>query len=87
MTSKQIHEKFSENGMKRKRQKSMLQSTLKCDKKWTKVFREYLEKKDCQNTEFWTYLDDELDRLLSKFWFKVHTSKMDENGENEIYQI
>ena len=62
-------------------------STLKCDKKWTKVFRDYLEEKDCENTEFWTYPEDELDTILSKFWFEVRSNQKDQNGEFKHYSL
>ena len=34
--------------------------------------------KDCTNAEFLTYPDDELDRILAKFWFKVRSNQKDD---------
>ena len=61
----QRHKSFSEAEIKQKKEESIPKSTLKCDKKWTKDFIEYLMEKDVENTEFLTYPEDELDDILS----------------------
>ena len=71
MASKRRHKNYSDEQIKQKHYEATPASTLKCDKKWTKIFRDYLEEKDCENTEFWTYPEDELGTILSKFWFEV----------------
>ena len=71
MASMLRHQPYTSEEIQQKRYDATPQLTLKCDKKWSKVFREYLMEKDYANTEFWTYPDDELDRILAKFWFKV----------------
>ena len=81
MASHKRHKQYSDAEIKRKKLEVTPQGTLKCDEKWNKVFREYLRKKDFANTEYWTYPDDKLDTILSKFWFEVRSSKVDENGE------
>ena len=81
------HKSFSDQEIVQKRYEATPQSTLKCDKKWTKVFREYLMEKDCINTEFWTYPDEELDAILCKFWFEVRSTHKKNDGEFEQYSI
>ena len=81
------HKSFSEAEIKQKKEESTPKSTLKCDKKWTKVFREYLMEKDVENTEFWTYPEDELDDILSRFWFEVRSTNIDENGDFTHYSL
>ena len=85
MASKRRHKDFSEDDLKRKRLEATPSGTLKCDAKWNRVFREYLAEKEYANTEYWTYSDDELDTVLSRFWFEVRTSNVDENGDNVPY--
>ena len=58
------HKSFTDQQIQEKGYEATPKSTIKCDKKWTKVFREYLMEKDVQNTEFWTYPEDELDSIL-----------------------
>ena len=87
MASARRHKSFTDEEIVKKRNESTPQSTLKCDKKWTKVFREYLMEKDCQNTEFWTYPEDELDSVLAKFWFEVRSNQRDQNGDFIPYSL
>ena len=52
----------------------------------------YLKQKNFACTEYWCYPDDELDKILCKFWFNVWTTKPpreDENDSNhpELYTI
>ena len=67
MASAKRHQHYTDDKLVKKRQESRPMSTLKCDKKWDKVFREYLMEKNCQNTEYGTYPDPELDDILTKF--------------------
>ena len=68
-------ESFSDEQIKQKRLSTIPKSTLKNNDKWDRVFRSYLEEKGCENTQYWFYPDEELDRILSKFWFEVRTQK------------
>ena len=77
---------FTEEEIRQKHYEATPQSTLKCDKKWTKVLREYLME-DCANAEFWTYNEDELDSFLANFWFEVRSSQKDENGDFLHYSL
>lgn len=52
-------------------------------KKWDKTFRNYLEECDYVCTEYWCYPGDELDKILSKFWFEVCTTEDPVNDEDE----
>ena len=61
--------------------------TLKCDAKWKRVFEDYLRGKDFANTEYWTYPDDELDSILSKFCFEMRSSQVDDKGDFIPYSI
>ena len=83
----QRHQSYTSEEIKQKHHDATPQSTLKCDKKWSKVFREYLMEKDYANTEFWMYPDDELDRILAKFWLKVQSNQKDENGDFIHYSL
>ena len=87
MASAKRHQNYSDEQIVKKRQDAVPKSTIKCDKKWDKVFREYLMEKECANTEYWTYPDDELDRILSKFWFEVRSTKLTSDGEYEHYSL
>ena len=71
----------------KKKHKATPQSTLKCNKKWNKVFREYLEEKDFECTEYWCYPDEELDAILAKMWFELKSTVKDEKGEFLPYTI
>ena len=51
------------------------------------MFREYLQEKDYECTEYWCYPDDELDSILAKMWFELHSSVKDDNGEFMPYTI
>ena len=81
------HKSFTDGDLRKKTQSVTPVGTLKCDAKWNKVFREYLREKECNNTEYWSYPEDELDDILSKFWFEVRSTNVDQNGENERYSI
>ena len=59
------HQTFTSEQIKKKRHEATPDSTLKCNRKWNKVFRDYLEEKDFESTEYWCYPEDELDRILS----------------------
>ena len=87
MASRKRHKQYSEEDLKRKKLEVTLAGTLKCDAKWNRVFHEYLREKDYANTEYWTYPEDELDTILSKFWFEVRSTNVDENGEFEHYSL
>ena len=71
MASKRRHKDYSEEDLKRKKLEVTPKGMLKCDAKWNRVFHEYLHEKDCDNTEYCTYPDEELDTMLSRFWFEV----------------
>ena len=73
--SKKRHISFSDEQIKQKRQAVIPKATLKSDSKWDKAFRDYLREKDCANTEYWCYPDNELDDILCKFWFEVRTKR------------
>ena len=81
------HKSFTDDQIQQKKQECTPQSTLKCDKKWAKVFREYLMEKEVQNTEFWTYPEEELDDILSRFWFEVRSGQKNEHGEFQHYSL
>ena len=81
------HKNFSEAEILKKHYEAKSDSTLKCDKKWTKVFREYLMEKEYNNTEFWTYPHDELDDILAKFWFEVRSTQKDSEGQYQHYSL
>ena len=87
MVSHKRHKEFTEADLKKKRLDATPQCTLKCDAKWNKVFREYLMEKEVQNTEYWTYPDDELDNVLAKYWFEVCSTNVDENGDSVPYCV
>ena len=76
---------YSKQEIEKKQQEATPKSTLKCNKKWNLVFRNYLQEKELENTEYWTYPDDELDDILASFWFEVRTnrSSKDEIDEND----
>ena len=87
MASHKRHKEFTEADLKKKRLDATPQGTLKCDAKWNKVFREYLMEKEVQNTEYWTYPDDELDNVLAKYWFEIRSTNVDENGDSVPYCV
>lgn len=66
-----------------------LKLTTWCNEKWDRVLRNYLEECNFQSTEYWCYPDNELDKILCKFWFKVWTTKnKDDSGTHpELYFI
>ena len=81
------HQTFTSEQIKKKRHEATPDSTLKCNRKWNKVFRDYLEEKDFESTEYWCYPEDELDRILSKMWFEIRSSMTDEKGEQIPYSV
>ena len=68
-------EHFSDKEIRIKRQNTIPKATLKNNEKWEHAFRCYLEESGAENSEYWYYPDEELDQVLSKFWFDVHTQK------------
>ena len=87
MESTKRHQSFSTEEITKKRHKATPDSTFKCNKKWDKVFREYLQEKNYEYTEYWCYPDDELDSILVKMWFELCSSVKDDKGEFLPYTI
>ena len=58
-----------------KKDSTIPKATLKSNEKWDHAFRCYLEKIGTENCQYWYYLDEELDQVLSKFWFEVRTQR------------
>ena len=81
------HQSFSNDEITKKRHKATPDSTLKCNKKWDKVFRDYLSEKDYECTEYWCYPDEELDTILAKMWFELRSSVKDNEGNYIHYTI
>ena len=88
MANRKRFASFTNDEIEKKQQDATPKSTLKCNKKWDKVFRSYLEEKELPNSEYWTYPDDELDNILSVFWFEVRTTKppLSEHTEIELHE-
>ena len=87
MAERKCHCSFTPEQIKKKRHEATPESTLKCNKKWDKVFRAYLEEKEFENTEYWCYPDDELDTVLSQMWFEIRSKNTDEQGEFIPYTV
>ena len=77
-------EHFSDEEIKKKRKETTPKATIKNNEKWDRVFRAYLEESEAQTTEYWYYPDEELDLILSRFWFDVRTQKQPLNEEEKI---
>lgn len=56
-------------------------NTIRADKKCEKAFIEYLQAKGFQNLEYWNYSTEDLNNILSKFWFEIR------NQEGEMYRV
>ena len=72
---RQRFEHFTEEQIKKKRQSTVPKATLKSNDKWERAFRSYLQEKGLESTEYWYYPEDELDDILSHFWFEAHTQR------------
>ena len=77
-------ESFTSEELHAKRQNTVPTSTVKNNRKWDKVFRDYLREKQCGNTEYWYYPDEELDSVLSNFWFEARTQRSPLTPEEKI---
>ena len=81
-------EHFTDDEIKKKRIETIPKSTLKNNDKWNRVFRSYLQESGAQNTQYWFYPDEELDKILSKFWFEVRTQRapLSDTERNEAFK-
>ena len=68
-------EHYTDEQIKQKRQNTIPKATLKSNEKWDRAFRCYLEEIGAENCQYWYYPDEELDQVLSKFWFEVRTQR------------
>ena len=53
-------------------------NTLLSEKKAVNIFREYLHSLGLEDTDFFTFTEDELDFYLTSFWWNAHTKKGEE---------
>ena len=56
-----------------KQQKLQNRNTEKNEIKAVNAFKDFLKEKGVENTDFFTYTEEELDRNLKMFWFSAHT--------------
>ena len=68
-------ENFTDEEIKQKRHATIPKATIKNNEQWNRTFRNYLEEINAHSTEYWYYPDEELDQVLSRFWFAVHTQR------------
>ena len=70
---------FTDQEIAEKRRKLEHKNTLKNEEKATKAFKHYLSENAVDNTDFFTYTEDELDYHLSKFWFSACTQQKNDH--------
>ena len=90
MAQKRKHfELLSDEDVKIKRISTIPKATLKNNDKWDRVLCCYLEEIGAENTQYWFYPEEELDLVLSKFWFAVRTQRqpLDSKGMAEAMKI
>ena len=52
-------------------------NSIKNEKKAVETFKSYLKSINIENTDFFTYTEEELDGHLATFWWNVRTQKGD----------
>ena len=63
---------FSDAEIKQKQFNQIPKNTLKSEKNTDTIFTKYLEEQDgIVNHDYWVYPDEELDKILVKFWFSL----------------
>ena len=80
-------ENFTEEEIKKKRKSTIPKATLKNNDKWDRAFRSYLQESGAENTQYWYYPDDELDKILCKFWFEARTQRSPLSEEEKRHAI
>ena len=75
---------FSDDEIKKKQFKQIPKNTLKSEKNADTIFMKYLqEQENILNMDYTVYPDDELDKILVKFWFSLRKT----SGEKYLISI
>lgn len=72
----------SDEEMQEKQEKLQNSNTIANEKKAVRAFKAYLEEIGEENTDFFTYTEEELDRHLSKFYFSAR-----KENDGDMYKI
>ena len=78
---------LSDNELALKRRQLMNENTLVAEKNVDTAFREFLREIGYESIEYHLFEEEELSKMLSKFWFAARKKPEPNKTENEMYSV